>query len=254
MSDVSIVLLACNEAECLEQVFEEVVSAFAGTALEIVVVDDGSTDATGRLAADMAARHPGTVTIATHERNFGMGQAIRTGLLAAGGRWVGILPADGQFAPADMRRMYDSREGADAVVGRVTSVERLHSDNLFRVLLSWGLRSFIRLFHPNMPRFNGVMLVDRIRVKADVLVCGSFMAHFEILDRGRRLRPPLAVNALAITVRPRLAGHSKVANPRTILTVAKDVVRLRLSYLIPPLNTAWARPLNQRSAQAMGRG
>jgi len=81
--------------------------------LEIIVVDDGSPDAT---AAE--ARRAGTDVVLSHPYNRGKGAAARTGVMAARGRTVAFTDADLSYDPAHIRRLLVAIEqGADVAVG-----------------------------------------------------------------------------------------------------------------------------------------
>jgi dolichyl-phosphate beta-glucosyltransferase len=81
--------------------------------LEVVVVDDGSTDDTG-----VRAREAGAHQVVTFERNRGKGAAVRAGALAATGRTVAFTDADLAYAPDQILPLLDAVEaGWDVVVG-----------------------------------------------------------------------------------------------------------------------------------------
>jgi glycosyltransferase involved in cell wall biosynthesis len=84
---------------------------------EIIVIDDGSSDATPRLLSRWAGR-PGFVFL-RHERNRGKGAAVRTGLLHAHGEVTIIQDADLEYDPADYPRLVEPirRGEAEAVYG-----------------------------------------------------------------------------------------------------------------------------------------
>jgi glycosyltransferase involved in cell wall biosynthesis len=231
--ELTIVVLAFNEEETLTSTVGEILAACGelDVPFEVVVVDDGSNDGTAEIARQLMDDHLGLVRLVTHERNEGMGVAIRTGLLSAHGKWVGVLPGDGQFDPADMVRMFRSRDGYDVVIGTVRAHNRLSSDNLLRLILSWGMRITMRLFHPRIPSFNGVLIARRDLIEVSRLVCRTGFVHMEILDRGRLRQPRMRIASVPIVVRPRRAGQSKVANLTTILHLLGDMVNLRISYL-----------------------
>lgn len=88
------------------------------TELEVIAVDDRSTDGSGAVLARVAADDP-RVTVITHETNQGKGSAIRTGLAKASGDIVLIHDADLEYDPADIPAILEpfAREGADAVFG-----------------------------------------------------------------------------------------------------------------------------------------
>src|SRR5262245_60027401 len=87
---------------------------------ETIVVDDGSTDATGDIVRDRASRFP--ISLIRHPRNLGLGAAIRDGLLeatqrAAGADVIVTMDADDTHTPWLILRMVRMlREGTDVVI------------------------------------------------------------------------------------------------------------------------------------------
>jgi glycosyltransferase involved in cell wall biosynthesis len=79
--------------------------------LEVLVVDDGSTDATGTLAASAGAR------VIRHPYNKGNGAAVKTALRQAAGAFILIMDADGQHRPADAPALVARLDVYDLVVG-----------------------------------------------------------------------------------------------------------------------------------------
>lgn len=95
---IRVVVPAYNEAA----VIGEVIRGLRGTYPHVLVVDDGSTDETGRVARAAGA------TVLRHVINRGQGAAIQTGIefaLRAGARYVVTFDADGQHDPADIERL-----------------------------------------------------------------------------------------------------------------------------------------------------
>ena len=95
---ISVLIPAYNEERTLERCLEAVYGRNPGRDLEVVIVDDGSTD--GTFAAAQAAVRPGDKVL-KHARNSGKGAAIRTALAAATGEVVLIQDADLEYDPAD---------------------------------------------------------------------------------------------------------------------------------------------------------
>ena len=110
---------AHNEAENVGPLVREIVAALgsgAGGDYEIVVVDDGSTDATGERLKELARTTPYLRSV-RHPASRGQSFAIVTGVRAARGRWIATLDGDGQNDPADIPRLLALRAAAGAGAG-----------------------------------------------------------------------------------------------------------------------------------------
>src|SRR5580765_5487935 len=108
--DVTVVLPARNEAEGLRRTLPALRAALP--AAEVVVVDDGSTDATAEVAAAHGAR------VLANPYAMGNGAAIKRGARAASGGIIVFMDADGQHDPADIPRLLAKLdEGFDMAVG-----------------------------------------------------------------------------------------------------------------------------------------
>jgi glycosyltransferase involved in cell wall biosynthesis len=110
---VSIIVPAFNEARAIGGVLDEVrrVEPTLGCSAELLVVDDGSSDATSQIAAERGAR------VIRHVANRGKGAALKTGIRAARGRTVVVVDADGQHDPNDLPRLLEHRPAYDMVMG-----------------------------------------------------------------------------------------------------------------------------------------
>lgn len=95
LSSISVVIPAFNEARRLPQTLDRIVSFAASRpeVREVIVVDDGSADATGEVVEDFASRNP-LVRPISYGANRGKGFAIRTGILASTCEYVLISDAD----------------------------------------------------------------------------------------------------------------------------------------------------------------
>jgi glycosyltransferase involved in cell wall biosynthesis len=105
----SIVIPAFNEDASIGAVVRDLTGAASW--LEILVIDDGSTDATGTTAAAAGAR------VIRHPYNKGNGAAVKTGIRHAAGAFVLIADADGQHRPSDAARLVAQLDTYDLVVG-----------------------------------------------------------------------------------------------------------------------------------------
>jgi glycosyltransferase involved in cell wall biosynthesis len=110
-----VVVPAYREAGRIGTTVEEVRAALAdlGGGLEVVVVDDGSDDATAE-----EARAAGADQVLVHPGNRGKGAAVRTGVLAAAGATIAFTDADLAYSPDQLAGLLAAVEaGTDVVVG-----------------------------------------------------------------------------------------------------------------------------------------
>ena len=108
-SSTTVVIPAFNEAGSIAAVVEGVRSV--GPWREILVIDDGSTDATADLARAAGAR------VVSQPHNKGLGAAIKRGIRSAAGAHLLIMDGDGQHRPEDARRLVARLGDYDLVVG-----------------------------------------------------------------------------------------------------------------------------------------
>jgi dolichol-phosphate mannosyltransferase len=150
---LSIVIAAYNEEAVLPELRRRL-TAFvdalpAATAVEVVIVDDGSADRTLDGLLDWAEADP-RVRVIGLARNFGHQAAVTAGLDAARGEAVVVMDADLQDPPeviTDMLAEY--REGYDVVYGRRTSRA---GEGWFKRLTAWGFYRIMRGFvHKDLP-------------------------------------------------------------------------------------------------------
>lgn len=116
--EISIVIPACNEAENLPILIPEIEEALRPLArgFEVIIIDDGSTDATAGVIEDMASLKPFVQGI-FFDQNYGQTAALKAGIAAACGDCVVFIDADLQNDPADIPRLLEKLDEFDAAVG-----------------------------------------------------------------------------------------------------------------------------------------
>ena len=105
---LSIIIPAYNEEKTIAELLQRVLDADLGEGIdrELIVVNDCSTDSTGRIVQSFIAAHPqAPITYLVHDRNQGKGMAVRTGIQAVTGNYVVMQDADLELDPNDFARM-----------------------------------------------------------------------------------------------------------------------------------------------------
>jgi len=145
---LSIVMPARNEEGCIIPTLDRYTTILSAnlTDYEIVVVDDGSTDATADLLQAFSLRHTEIVPV-TNTGRHGFGMAIRYGLGRITGDAVAIVMADGSDSPEDVLKYYAKlQEGYDCVFGsRFVAGGRVIDYPKHKLLLNRMANAFIKL-------------------------------------------------------------------------------------------------------------
>ncbi len=213
---VSLVIPALNEEGTICQALCEADIALSQVAAEyeIIAVDDGSSDSTGRIALNEAAKRP-RVRLLQHSRNQGYGAALRTGFQAARFELVAFTDADCQFDLTDLIRLLPLTRRYDLVCGR-----RLNrQDSLRRRFLSWGYNRLVRwlLRSPVRDIDCAFKVFHRKKLKAILPDSDDFFVNAEMLTKAHR--QGMSITEIGVRHRPRAQGRSKVswrAIPRTL--------------------------------------
>lgn len=117
---LSIILPAKNEAENLRTLLPKIREHYPD--VEVLVVNDGSGDATDQVCADNNAR------VIRHSNSMGNGASIKSGARAARGDRLVFMDADGQHDPDDIPRLIEGLDkGNDMVVGARSSVSQANT-------------------------------------------------------------------------------------------------------------------------------
>lgn len=216
----SIVVPLFNEEENIFPLVEKITEAVGENPgfLEIVLVDDGSKDATAKLALNLAERDE-RIRLVRHKRNQGLGAAIRTGLNAARGDFVLYTDAD---LPFDFKLIPQLLSLANE--NRVVSGYRLNrGEGGRRFILTTVYNFLIWLFFGLLMRdvnFACKIFPKRFLQTAEFNSAGSFI-DVEILLEARRLGLEIIEHPLVYY--PRTRGLSTLSRPQVILFILREM-------------------------------
>lgn len=231
---LSFVLPMWNEAEGAARALREcrrVGDALVRTgrvaAIEVIAVDDGSTDATASVVEDLASLDA-AVRLVRHDQNCGIGAAIRTGLAATQGDLVAYTDADLPVAMDELVRAVDLQRQRDASVvaahrvgRRVDGAKRRLYSTTWNALVRWTLG--LRLVDVNFAfkLFDGPAVRDLDLLSTSVCIDAEILARME--RRGGR------IEQFPAAYLERQTGSSSVASLRSVADTLADLRRVRQS-------------------------
>lgn len=202
--DLTVLIPTLNEEESLKVLLPRLKEELDKLSLkaEILVVDGGSKDGTVGVAEGHGAR-------VCRQRRQGFGAAFEEGFAESRGEWIQVMDADGSHPPADLARLWESRQGVDLVVGSrycpggsaAMSPERYWLSRALNFVTGWFLEFPIR------DASSGFRLYRRAALKDLAVSAVDFSAQQEIL--ARLLARGAKVTEIPFRYEPRIGGESK---------------------------------------------
>lgn len=229
--DLSVVIPAFDEAERLGPGLQQAVDYLRrrGIGYEVLVVDDGSRDATVEVAEAFAGDG---VRVLRHDRNRGKGAAIRTGLLASRGERVLLSDADFSTPIEEVEKLEPRLSDAALVVGSraLESSDIREHQPVYRELMGKTFNLFIRLLGVRGLRDTqcGFKLLrgDAGRELGAELTIEGFAYDVELIWLARRHGYRVA----EVGVVWANSADSRVDPLRSSLAMLRDVIRIRLRH------------------------
>lgn len=157
--DLTVVVPAFNEKDRLPTMMKETIehleSLSPGRTYEIIVVDDGSSDDTSRIALKLGVKYPNSdIRVVILEHNVGKGGAVRHGMLYSRGERLLMVDADGASKFSDLEDLWKTmdeiapNQKAGIVVGsraHLVNSEAVVKRSLLRNILMYGLHTILRI-------------------------------------------------------------------------------------------------------------
>jgi glycosyltransferase involved in cell wall biosynthesis len=206
LAPIVAVIAALDEEESITRVVDEIPASACGLAVDTLVVDDGSTDATTTRAQDAGA------FVARLERNLGHGVALRVGYQLAhelGAEYIVTLDADGQWNPAELERVLEPVVAGEAdfvigsrVLGATETDDRLRQRGvhvfawLVRMLTGVRVTDTSSGFRALRTEVTQTVRQEQIQYQTSELLIGAIAAGYRVAER-------------PIVMRKRFAGESR---------------------------------------------
>ena len=199
----------------------EFLSGYQGE-VEVILVNDGSTDNTAQVIEEMACKYP-FIRSVTHKENKGYGGALISGFRAANNDLIFLMDADNQFTLEHLDKFIQHIEkGADVVVG----YRHNRRDSFFRKLYAWlwGILNQF-LFHFKVRDINCAYKLFRSEiVKAFHLESNGAIISTELMVKTFKIT--CKVVELPVNHYPRLTGKQTGANLKVIARAFFELIKL----------------------------
>jgi len=206
---------------------------------EVIVIDDGSRDATGAVLAGLAKRFAPRLRVITHPENLGYGQALRSGFAAATKDLVFYTDGDGQY---DVGELPDLLAQIRGNVGLVNGYKLERCDPWHRICIGNVYNAFARcLFGIRLRdvdcdfRLIRRSLLEEIQLSSTSgTICVELVRKLELTECG--------VAEVGVHHYPRLHGSSQFFRVRSLAVTLGQLVRLWFRLVLFPglrRNTPW---------------
>ncbi len=216
---LSIIIPVFNEEKTIIKVLEKVINLkIKGAEVEIIVVDDGSSDKTARIVEKFNVSHK-KIKLYKHTKNSGKGSAVRTGIKNAHGDYVVIQDADLEYDPDDIPMLCSNIKTSKSVIYG-TRLARLphfdHEERRARFFIHYLGNRFLSLVTSAL---YGQWITDMEtcyklfpRKYADEMILRSKRFDFEPEITAKLLKKGLKITEVPIKANPRGYEEGKKLN------------------------------------------
>ena len=225
---ISLIVPALNEeavvGRVLEAIYRETAHRFAD--FEIIAVNDGSTDATGRIMDEFASRNAG-VRVLHNPRNLGLGGSFRRGVREARFQYVMLLCGDGGLPARSLPAIYACIGRADLVLPYMTNLRNIKSPS--RYFVSRTYQTLLNLlFGFKIRYYNGLPVYRRTLLNAIDIKSNGFGFQGEIIVK--LLKSGCTYVEVGVEGDEQ-KGKSFAFRPRNIASVTRTLLRLIVEIL-----------------------
>ncbi len=220
---ITAVMPSLNEEKNLASAVRNVLDACQrmGIKGEVLIVNDGSTDGTGKLAEELKQLEP-AIQVIHHDRPQGIGGSFWDGVKAARGEVVVMIPGDGENDAAEILRYLPLMDQVDMVVPYVFNRQ---VRSWFRRKLSNLYRGIINItFGTTLNYMNGTVLYRKCILDDIELKAFGFFYQTELLMKC--IRRGYLYAEVPYALLQRAAGRSKATSFRSLRQVAKAYLSL----------------------------
>jgi len=222
LEGISVVLPALNERGNVRRAVEGARAAATRLAdhVEVIVVDDGSSDGTAEEARRAGAR------VVSHGRNRGYGAALRSGFAAASQPWIFQMDCDNQFDPEELAKLVPLADDAQIIIGlrvrRADEWRRIWAGRAWNQLCQLAFGFIVHDIDC------GFKLLDRVAISGLALGSDGACISIELCVAARQ--GGLRIAEVAVEHHPRVTGSATGLRFRVIARGLLELYGLRRHY------------------------
>lgn len=217
---LSIIIPCYNEAETIEKVVKQSVQeALEITSrFEIIVANDGSTDATAAILKRLLKQIPQLMYI-SHKKNTGLGQTLIDLFEKSRGQYIQTLPGDLQMRPKEIPKFYNAIQTADLVCG----VRMNRQDSILRLIVSKVYNISLKFFFGIKISDSGSIKMIRRKVLDKIFpLSNSNYIEAEMVVKTQKMG--FKVVQIPIDYFPRKYGKATGGSLKNILKIIRDII------------------------------
>ena len=222
---VSVVVPVYNDQATVREVVMQACNMLRRCAdeYEVIVIDDGSPDSSGKIADDLANEFPNEVRTLRNAHNRGYGAALKRGIEVAHYDWICTVDGDNEYDVHDLEKMLNLRNYYLLIIAfrykKLYSASRIFISFIYNMVLRWMFRMPFRDVSTGIRAFHRSILED-IEITSDGPFFGAELAIKAML-RG------YPVGEIGIQTFPRSFGSGSTVTMRNIMLTAGDLLRVR---------------------------
>lgn len=188
---------------------------------EIVIVDDGCPQKSGKLAKKISKKFS-NIKVFFHKKNFGYGAALKTGLKKCKNDWIFMIDGDAEYDVDDLFKLLRDSKNHDLVI----TYRYKKKYTTYRIIISWIYNSILRLlFNIKFKDIStGSRLVSKKLIKKVELKSNSPFVGAELAIKSKFLG--YKVSEIGIHTFPRTFGTGSSVSIKNILLTLKDMILL----------------------------
>ena len=221
--NISVFFPIYNDEKTVRRVTEKAIRVLKDVAdqYEVIIVNDGSPDLSGKIADDLAKEYE-CVSVIHHQKNMGYGIAIKTGFKNVKYEWICFTDGDDEYDLDDLRRLIRLKDFYELII--TFRYVKLYST--FRVFVSGLYNKIVRFLFKTKYRdiSTGLRLIKKEVADELMLISDSPFIGAEITLR--TMLKGYRVGEMGIQTFPREIGQGSSTSMKNILSTIKDLRRV----------------------------